>query len=154
MNNQGRLETDWADGTYSFRLSINGAIELEQKCSAPFAEIVDRVNAGKWSISDVRETIRIGLIGGGTEPVAALNLVRSYVDEMPEGLAPNAAIALLILLGTMYGFQASPSKAAPEVGREESPDVSTPPKSSRKRAGLASVLETLTPSPSGSGQLS
>lgn len=154
MNNHGRLETDWADGTYSFRLSINGAIELEQKCNAPFAEIVERVNAGKWSISDVRETIRLGLIGGGTEPVAALNMVRAYVDDMPSGLAPNAAIALLILLGAMYGFNASPSKAAPEADRVESPDVSTPPKSSRKRGGLASVLETLTPSPSGNGQLS
>lgn len=156
MNNAGSLETDWADGTYSFRLSFNGVIELEQKCNAPFAEIVERVNAGKWAVSDVRETIRLALIGGKMEPVAALNLVRGYVDDMANGLAANAALANVILLGAMYGFQASPLvAAAPKVeGSEESQSASTPPKSSRKRAGLASVLETLTPYPSGNGPLS
>ena len=60
MNLRGEITTDWADGTYTFRLTLAGAIELESKCDSPIALIHARLVSGSYKISDVRETIRPG----------------------------------------------------------------------------------------------
>lgn len=41
-----------------------------------------RTIGGDWRVNDVRETIRLGLIGGGTTPTEAMVLVSRYVDQM------------------------------------------------------------------------
>lgn len=110
MNHKGEVATDWGDGTHTFRLTYPGLIELEEKCGAPIADIIDRVNGGRYSITDIRETIRIALVGGGKGPAEALRLVRTYVDERIGiiGLAEHFPIARLILLGVAFGFAESP----------------------------------------------
>lgn len=133
MNHAGATELDWGDGTHSFRLSLTGAIELESKCDAPIATIINRVNSGQYKVNDLRETIRLGLIGGGKAPVEALKLVRLYVDERP--LSESEVIARVILLGLFFGFTESPlAEAATEPG--ESPNVSTPPASTEQQPSL------------------
>lgn len=129
MNIQASLETEWGDGLYAFRLTMSGILELEQKCSAPIADIVSRVNEGRYWAGDIREAIRLGLVGGGTKPADAVKLVVRYVDERP--LAESLPIARAILLAVIVGFAESPLVDAPETGREaeESPSPSTPPPS-------------------------
>lgn len=121
MNNQGEVTTQWADGTYSFRLSVRGILELEEKCDAAFAEIFNRIVGSRWKALDIIETIRIGLIGGGTSAAKAMDLVDRYWQP----LSDNVPIARAILAGAMFGFAVAPvgeEKAAPE-----SPDALTPP---------------------------
>jgi len=148
-NVKGDFVTDWADGQYTFRLTVNGAIELEQKCEAPFAVIFQRLTSGQYKIADIREAIRLGLIGGGMVPSDALKLTRQYVDDRP--LAENWPIARAILGGLMFGFEVSPlgkQKAAPETD----PSASTPPPSTPPPRSSGSRLSTLMPSRFGNSQ--
>lgn len=151
-NLEAKVTLDWGDGTYSFRLTVNGLLELEEKCSAPFTEIYGRLTAGRYSISDLRETIRLGLIGGGLEPAKALPLIRRYVDERPK--AESQKVAQVVLGATLFGFQVAPlgnQEAAPEA--EENPNVSTPPSSIETLLSSAiSHLPTSTASRFGNGQ--
>lgn len=147
MNNQGEITTKWADGTYTFRLTVAGILELEEKCDAPFAVIFDRLSAGKFKLRDVTETIRIGLIGGGMPAAKALPLVERY--GLP--LVENAPIARLIVGAVMFGFEASPlgeDQAATTVAGE-SPNVSLPQTSMPPPSPLDAVLQAFETYPFG-----
>jgi len=144
-NLQGDVALEWADGTYSFRLTVNGAIELEQKCEAAIAVIAARIQSGVYSVADVRETIRIGLIGGGLKPEKAARLVKIYVDERP--LAESHAVARVVIGGLMFGFEAAPfAQAAPA----ESPSASSPTRSTAPQP-FAGLEDFFPASPSGNG---
>lgn len=135
MNNQGELVDQWADGTYAFRLTVNGIIELEQKCDAPFGVIFGRLVSGSFKLNDVRETIRLGLIGGGTRAADAFTLVERYALPLAESLP----VAKAIVAAAMFGFEASPlgkQTAAPMADI----NASTPPNSIEQPSPLASVL--------------
>lgn len=148
-NLKAEVPLNWGDGEYLFRLTVNGLIELEEKCGSPFTEVFRRLMAGAYSINDVRETVRLGLIGGGMEPGKALALVRRYVDARPKAESQKAAQA--VLGATLFGFEDAPlgkAEAAPE-----SPSGSTPPPSTPIPQSLAdSISRTLTASRFGSGQ--
>ncbi len=126
MNNQGEVVLAWGDGEHCFKLAVTGLLELEEKCNAAFAVIFTRVNEGAFSVSDISETIRLGLIGGGKSPVEAKKLVDRYI--LP--LAESAPIARLILLAVMFGFEASPVGKTEATPSPESMNGSTPPPSS------------------------
>lgn len=148
MSIKGGIDLDWADGTYPFRLVMSGIVELEEKCAAPIADIVTRVNGGRYSFNDVRETIRLALIGGGMPKIEALKMVRRHVDESP--LAENSQIARAILLGVMFGFAEHPlAQAAGEETSEQS--VSNPPSSSMLVDDLGLPPEFWTTLASGNG---
>ena len=124
----GSVDIDWADDTYAFRLSVTGAIELERKCEAPIATIFQRLNAGGYSVLDLRETIRLGLIGAGMAPTEALKLVRIYVDDRP--LSESWTVAKIIVGGLFFGFAEEPLPGKPEAETPptttESPNFSMP----------------------------
>lgn len=101
MDGSGRLAADWADGERTFRLPIGQLRELQDKCAAGPLQILGRLSDGTWRVDDVRETIRLGLIGGGATPTDALVLVHRYVDARP--LLENTALAQSILLVALMG---------------------------------------------------
>lgn len=150
MNNQGEVTVTWGDGDYCFRLTVTGLIELEEKCSAPFATVWKRVNLGEFGIADVRETIRLALIGGGKDPAEALKLVRRYIDDRFNvvGVAEHVNLARLILSGVMFGFQSAPlgNGEAVEVAPQS---ASTPLPSPERPVSLESVLASWDKSVSG-----
>jgi hypothetical protein len=147
MNNQGEVTAKWADGTYAFRLTVAGILELEEKCDAPFAVIFDRLSTGKFKVRDVIETIRIGLIGGGAPAAKAMTLVDRYGIPIVE----NVPIARLIIGGVMFGFEASPLGEAEAAGgtEAESPNVSTPQTSMPPPSPLDAVLQAFESYPFG-----
>lgn len=148
-NLKAEVSIDWADGTYLFRLTVPCTIELEQKCDAPFTVIHNRLATNAYKILDVRETVRLGLIGGGMAPPKALDLVRKYVDERP--IAENSSVARAILLGLLFGFEAEPlgnREAAPMTD----PNVSTPPPSTETPPSWESPLKPLVRSRFGNSQ--
>ena len=104
MSHKGDVTTEWADGTYTFRLTVAGILELEDKCGAGIAVIAARLISGTYSASDILEVMRIGLIGGGTSAVDAKKLVDRYALPMVE----NWPIAKAVIGGAMYGFEVSP----------------------------------------------
>ena len=73
----------WGDGEYSFRLKIKEIKELQATTGEGVGNIARRVMSGWPNYLDLYETIRLALIGGGTPPVKAKQLVDMYVDDMP-----------------------------------------------------------------------
>lgn len=78
------VELTWADGDYTFALKARQIEELEHLCDEGIARICMRVfSKTDFKLKHIRETIRLGLIGGGTPPVDAARLVKTYVDDCP-----------------------------------------------------------------------
>ncbi len=96
-----------------FELRIGEIAELERLCNAGIGEVIGRVDSGRWRFADIRETIRLGLEGGGTAPVEADILTERYVDERP--LGENVPLASAIL-GALLGGSAAINAAMAEVG--------------------------------------
>ena len=112
MSRSGQVKIDWADGEHTFALKIAQLIELQEKCDAGPPLILARLQGGAWLVSDVRETVRLGLLGGGASPTDALKLTMRYVDERP--LGENAIVAQIILASALFGAPEGKEDAPPE----------------------------------------
>lgn len=109
MSRDASITLDWADGTYHFRLGWGELSKLQEACDAGPFVVLDRLSTGACKIEDISNVIRLGLIGGGMEPVPALKKVREYVEARPP--AENRMLALAVLSAGCYG--------APEEGIEK-----------------------------------
>lgn len=103
MSANGTRSIIWANGEDAFCLGKVGLIlDLEDKCRSGLATIMARLEGGSWGINDVRETIRLGLIGGGMKPEAAMAAVRNHVDENP--LALSVLVAYEVIKSVIFGI--------------------------------------------------
>lgn len=84
-----------------FDLPIGQLRDHDELCGAGPAVVCSRLRDGTWRLPDIRETIRLGLIGGGLKPNEASKLVRSYVDERP--LGENVLVAFAVLAAVLNG---------------------------------------------------
>lgn len=110
LSRHGAVELDWADGTYTFRLGLEQIEELEEKCGGSIFAVRDRLLDRQPRLRDMREPLRIGLIGGGKPPVDALKLVRRYIDERP--LDENREFALAVILAGLARVHADEIESA------------------------------------------
>lgn len=97
MRPHGSVELAYGDGTYTFRLGISEIDELEAKTDTSvfllYAATGTELPYIKFKAC--RETIRLGLIGGGMSPVDAMALVARYADERPMTESVAAANQIL-----------------------------------------------------------
>ncbi|MCF6112001.1 gene transfer agent family protein [Mesorhizobium muleiense] len=102
--------------------------KLQEACDAGPYVVLDRLVSGRWRMADISNVIRLGLIGGGMEPVKALKLVRSYVETRP----PLESLVLAqVVLGA--GVAGAPEE---EVGKKsEAPDQDDPTNSPTASSG-------------------
>lgn len=101
MSGDGSTLIRWPDDERKFRLGIGELRELQDKCDAGPAQIFRALSDMSWRFDYVRETIRLGLIGGGLAPQKALAIVGSYV--VPGQLMACAGIAQIILYAALIG---------------------------------------------------
>lgn len=120
-------ELIWGDGPQRFRLPIGQLRELQDKCDAGPARILSRLGSIDWKIDDIRETLRLGLIGGGMVPSAAYTLVKRYIDDRDGGLMESRQHAQIILMKALVG---DPSDPVGEQEKAETPPNPTPESSS------------------------
>jgi Phage tail tube protein, GTA-gp10 len=102
MAANGEIQIVWADGEHKFNIAkLKCVLELEDKCGAGVAEVFNRIREGRWKFNDIRETMRLGLIGAGMIPDKALTLVQRYVDDRPwsENVLPAQAILIAAMVG-------------------------------------------------------
>jgi hypothetical protein len=102
---------DWADGEHTFRLAIGQLRELQEtvnksrvKMGAPLigpASLYNLLVSREAWMHEVREVMRLGLIGGGMRPVEAVDMVRRYVEERP--IAESSVHAALVLGAALFG---------------------------------------------------
>lgn len=120
-----QLTKIWGDGEYTFRLPLGQLRELQDKTQAGPYEVLMRIRAGTWRLDDVRETVRLGLIGGGLPPPAAFQLVARYVDQRP--LIESVGLAAEILAFAILGPEDdTPGKAAAAGEDTAAPAESSP----------------------------
>ncbi|MBZ9943438.1 gene transfer agent family protein [Mesorhizobium sp. BR1-1-13] len=122
MARDARVEMDWADGTYAFRLAWGQLSELQEKCDAGPYVVLGRLQTGQWRVEDVSNVIRLGLIGGGLEPIKALKLVRTYVEDRPP--MESVLYAHGILSAALHG---APEEGVGETSGEASKNLTTSP---------------------------
>lgn len=116
MSRDGSMRLDWADGEQTFRLGWGELIALQEACDAGPFVVLGRLGAGSWKLNDIRETIRLALIGGGMAPEQALKLVRDYVEARPP--IENVVLARAILAAGVMGAgdeEPGEAPAAPET---------------------------------------
>lgn len=134
----------FADGEYRFWLGLPQVVAVERACGdTSILEIEERLRAaigqegeefvflggGKAMVTDVRETIRLALIGGnhalvdGEEievgPIVAKNLVDEYIYPA-RPLAEGVVIAWRILHAAIFGVRLDASKKKPAEASDES----------------------------------
>lgn len=134
------VELDFADGKYRFCLPLPQVIELERKGGGKSiftmydqlasglgidGDIPVYVGGGAAMITDLRETVRLGLIGGNhgvvngesiqVGPIRARELVEQYVDTRPaiEGMHIAWSILHAAIVGIQLKKKAEPEKPAP-----------------------------------------
>ena len=85
----------FGDTDHDFRITPSLVIELEHKTGAGIGALCSRVFAKQFAQSDIHETIRLALIGGGAAPERAASLVASYVVDRPLSESYPLAVAIL-----------------------------------------------------------
>lgn len=126
MSRDARIELDWADGTYAFRLAWAQLAELQEKTNAGPYVVFARLESDVWRIEDIAHTIRLGLIGGGMSPTDALKKVRAYVEERPllESVPLAKAILEVALVGAPEEDLGNGAGAGQEIASTTSPTAS------------------------------
>lgn len=113
----------WAGDERVFRLGIGELLALEEKRDLGCAEILNRISSAQWRIADVKEPIRLGLMGGGVEAKRAKELVEDNV--VPGRLLEAAVLARNILLAALVAPSDEP------VGKDdaatEAPEANASP---------------------------
>lgn len=129
MSRSASVTLEWADGEYPFRLAIGQIEELQEKTDCGPYFLLNRLLNGTWRVHDARETIRLGLIGGGMTPADALKLVKRYVDDRPllESVKPAAAILSAACIGAPDGEAPGKDKAARAKDRKPSAEMASFP---------------------------
>lgn len=101
MSGTGRVTINWGGDEREFRLAIGQLRRLQEKTGVGPMAMATRLAGGTFMVDDVRETIRLGLIGGGMKPFDADALVKEYVDERP--LLENVITAREIVMAALVG---------------------------------------------------
>lgn len=95
MAMDGTVEFFWGDGDHKFRLGLEQARELQTKTGVGLYRLMKRIVDDDWMVDDLRETIRIGMIGGGAPPAAAMDQIKRYFDPFPKAKQIEPALRIL-----------------------------------------------------------
>jgi len=75
--------TFFGDGTYTFALTDDMITELERKTEIGIGALYMRAANSQFALDDLIQTIRLGLIGGGTPPEQAMLPDRHLCAQSP-----------------------------------------------------------------------
>jgi hypothetical protein len=95
------FRTFFGDQDRTFRLGPELVTELERKTGRGIGGLCRDLFAGDFHLLAVTETIRLGLVGGGTDPKEAASLIAAYVTPRP--IMDAYALAVAILETAMLG---------------------------------------------------
>lgn len=91
----------FGDAEYDFRLTLPTLTELERCTGLGIAAICTRIFNREFAHADLTETVRLALIGGGTAPKRAAELVAAYATDRP--LSEIYPLAFAIAEATWFG---------------------------------------------------
>lgn len=85
----------FGDQTHAFTLTDDMVAELERKAQIGIGALYLQFAAGQFAIATLAEIIRLGLIGAGTAPARAAELVDTYARNRPLGEIETLAFDVL-----------------------------------------------------------
>ena len=85
----------FGDAEYSFRLTAAMVIELERKTGAGIGALCTRIFNRQFNQADLQETIRCALVGAGTDPKRAAELIAAYAVDRPISEIYPIAVGIL-----------------------------------------------------------
>lgn len=147
----GTVTIAWRNGEDDFCVSrIKDALLLEEKCGCGVYQIAERLSSvlanaqngtlgGRAYVNDIRETIRIGLIGGGKKPEEAAKIVASCVDGYP--LAHSVLVAHRVLTAYLVGVPGDP------LGKTQAGEAATGQESLQTTAASSAPESTASAAP-------
>lgn len=143
MSTAGTRRIIWHGGEHDFCIAaIGNLLALEQSCNAGLAAIYQRLVAGTWYVNDIRETVRLGLIGGSEmKSDAAMKAVKAFVDANPSGLAASVPLAMAIIEAALIGVPDDP------VGKTTAPEAETQAPVSSTTTAASDALRSTEPVP-------
>ena len=97
----------------NFQLRLGEVEELERLCGCGVGEIELKIATHRFGVREVRETIRLGLQGGGTSEAESTALITGYVDKAP--LGEFLQLAADIILAFVSGLPELPEKKTDET---------------------------------------
>ncbi len=95
-----------------FRLRLGQIEELERLAKAGIGEIMLRLAQHRFRAADIRETVRLGLEGGGLDEPSATALVMYHVDEAP--ISDHFQLASDVLSSAVSGIPSDPENVVDE----------------------------------------
>jgi hypothetical protein len=141
----GTVRIIWAGGENDFCIAeIGHILALEEACGVGIMHVFRRLESDTWKLHDLRETIRLGLIGGGLPQDKAMALVKIHVDQNPAGLAPSVLLAMEIIKAKLVGVPDDP------LGKTAAAEAATGQVSSMTTAASAAPQSTA-PAPRSAG---
>ncbi len=73
----------FGEGEKTFTLTDSAIEELEQKTGLAIGTLFLRMSSSQFRVADIVEVIRLGLVGGGTNPQEAQRLIATYAKDRP-----------------------------------------------------------------------
>ncbi len=122
MKNEVRLL--FADGEYNFSLAMKHVAELQEKCKAGLFAIYQSFSNGLWNTESIFQTIRLGLIGGGTPATDAYKLCEQYVHG---AYIDNLHIAQIVLMSALKKPEVIKEKESDDDAEKTEPAENPPP---------------------------
>ena len=116
------LHAAFAGRRRRFCLRLGEIEDLERLCGAGVGEIMLRLSTHRFRVADIRETVRLGLQGGGASEPEATALVMGHFDKMP--LAEHLQLAADILSAAVAGVPDDPGNGT--GARTDDPATSAP----------------------------
>ncbi len=142
----GEIRLSWGDGEHTFNIAkIGQVLELEEKVALPGGvfELFEKVRLGRARMSELREVMRLGLIGGGMGAEPALRLVDRYLQEWPWAVTRLAAQS--VLAASLVGVPGDPvGKEPAERATTEAPSASSAPPSTAPEPPSSSLPDKST----------
>jgi hypothetical protein len=144
VSGTGEASADFAGEERAFRIRLGEIRHIEQKCETGIGEVCRRLARAAYVTSkfrglealatgidihaeDVRAPLYEGLVGAGMRPADATRLVRQEVDDRGvRGLLDNAAVALVVLLGSQETPKDEASPGEAQAGESPATPASQP----------------------------
>lgn len=119
-----RVDVFVGEGTFPAALTIGGLQNLERASGHGVWLLFERARNLHVTSTELRETIRWGLIGGGMAQAEAARLLDTYVTT--GHLTEYVPTAVTILYAALYGPEDDPVEEDPSEGEPQAPTNETP----------------------------
>lgn len=119
----GEVVVFFGDDDHTFRLGLGELAEIEERFDCSILVLATKLSTGTAKSTEIFEIIRVGLVGGGMNPVSASRLVQRYGDARP--LEESRLVALSVAMAALLRVYTQEAVDPPAGEPSESPNAST-----------------------------